>query len=111
MRPLRLQRRPRRAALRQDRPCRQLAAARAGRPRKALRLRRRGGGRDRPHGSPLRAERDRAGVQRLPDDDGARCLGPRPAADGARLDLRHQGRAPARPRVHDRGRRGATGRI
>ena len=43
----------------------------------------------------LRTQRDRAGRQRLPDDDRARRLGARPGADRARLDLRLAGRTSA----------------
>ena len=39
----------------------------------------------------VRAQRHRAGRQRLPDDDRARCVGARPGAERPRLDLRHRG--------------------
>ena len=101
LRALRLQRRAGRAPLRPDRAGRQLAAARAGRRREAPGLRprgRRGDGEDEP---PLRAERHRAGGQRLPDDDPARRLGTGPGGDRARLDLRAEGRLHPEPRPGD----------
>ena len=45
----------------------------------------------------MRAQRDRAGDQRLPDDGGHRRLGPRTVADGPWLGLRPQGWARPRP--------------
>jgi hypothetical protein len=49
---------------------------------------------------PVRAQRARAGGQRLPDLCRAGRLGARPAADRPWLDLRPQGRPGARPRTH-----------
>ena len=46
----------------------------------------------------LRAERRRAGRERLPDDDRRGRLGARPGAHGARARLRARGRPSARPR-------------
>ena len=61
----------------------------------------------------LRAQRHRAGAERLPDQHRARCLGTRPGTARARLDLRHRRRAGARPRHHrlglPRGRAGVSG--
>ena len=45
----------------------------------------------------VRAERRRAGFERLPHHGGRGCLGARPGPDGARLDLRHPRRPAARP--------------
>ncbi len=74
--------------------------ARAGARRRGPRRRR----------APVRAERHRAGGQRLPDHHRARGLGARPAARGARLGLRHPGRAAEGPRHHGDGfRRSAQG--
>ena len=47
--------------------------------------------------SAVRAQRDRAGRERVPDDDRARRVGARPGARRARLDLRPEGRPAARP--------------
>ena len=51
-------------------------------------------------GPAVRAQRDRAGAERLPDQHRARCLGTRPGAARARLDLRHRRRTGARSRHH-----------
>ena len=51
-------------------------------------------------GSPVRAQRHRAGAERLPDHDRARRLGARPGAVRAWLDLRHRRRPGARSRHH-----------
>ena len=58
--------------------------------------------RDRRGGPSLRAQRHRAGAERLPDQHRARRLGARPGAQRARLDLRHRRRPGARSRHHRR---------
>ena len=75
----------------------QLAAPRAGCPPEARGAGRGGAQRRRGASTAVRAQRDRAGRQRLPDHDRARRVGPRAAAVGARLGLRPGGRTAARP--------------
>ena len=99
-RPLWMQRRAGGHAPLARRPRRQLAAPRAGRAREARAFARRLRQRRRRGGPSVRAERHRAGRERLPDHDRARRLGARPGVVRARLDLRHRRRPGARSRHH-----------
>ncbi|CAA9375423.1 MAG: Carbonic anhydrase, beta class, partial [uncultured Gemmatimonadetes bacterium] len=102
-RALRVRRRAGRAAEHEARADRQLAAPRAGRARQALGAPGAAGG-GRAPGPHVRAERDRAGLQRLPDHHRAGRLGARAGAVGARVDLPPAGRHHPRPE-HDRDQR------
>ncbi len=97
VRPLRVQRGERGAREPPRGPRGQLAAPRAGRPSQARGARRCRDAHGATHRPPVRAQRDRAGRQRLPDHDRGRRLGPRPAAVRARLGIRARGRTRARP--------------
>ena len=54
--------------------------------------------------APVRAQRDRSGAQRLPDDDRPGRVAARAAAPRPRLDLRRRRRPAARSALHDRQR-------
>jgi hypothetical protein len=88
LRPLRLRRRAARRSARAARAHRQLAAPRAGRECRSTARPSTGVTRRGAHQPAVRAERRRAGDERLPDHDRAECLGPRQETRGAWLDLR-----------------------
>ena len=108
---LRVRRHPRCGWRRVARADRQLAPARPRRPRSARCGARPVRRRCEPRGPAVRTERHRAGPQRVPHFDRAGRVAARPAAVSARLGLCAPRRAPARPGIHCRLRRGGPGLV
>ena len=107
LRPLRLRRRARGVLALVAGLDRQLAAPRPGRARSPRRRDRRAARRRPANRAAVRAQRDRSGAQRLPDDDRPGRVAARTAPRRPRLDLRRRRRPAPRSALHDQQRRRA----